>query len=177
MGASGEWETWCELHCHTPYSFRNAGSSITTLVERAKALGMPALAVTDTMTLAGVVRFSQACKKASIRPIIGCELVVNQACFDAGKGSETGTIIALAKNREGYANLCGLLSRANLANPKRPIVPLDDLAKHRTGLVLLLGGCDGAIQRLLGAGHLWGGGGLAAPHPRQLKQGCLAPGE
>src|SRR5215813_2650629 len=98
--------SWCELHCHTPYSFRNAGSSIAALVERARTLGMPSLAITDTMTLAGVVRFSQACKKAGIRPIIGCELLVSQACFAAGKGSETGTIIALAKDRVGYANLC-----------------------------------------------------------------------
>jgi error-prone DNA polymerase len=165
MGASGE---WCELHCHTPYSFRNAGSSISALVAQAAGLGMPALAITDTMTLAGVVRFSQACRKAGIRPIIGCELVVSQACFDAGKGSETGTIIALAKNREGYANLCGLLSRANLGNPKRPIVPLDELAQHRTGLVLLLGGCDGAIQRLLVAGNLTGARALLAHYIEKL---------
>src|SRR5258708_2038552 len=165
---------WCELHCHTPYSFRNAGSSIPGLVARAQALGMPALAITDTMTLAGVVRFSQACQKAGIRPIIGCELLVSQACFAAGKGSETSTIIALAQDHTGYTNLCGLLTRANLDNPKRPIMPLTELADHRAGLTLLLGGCDGAIQRLLVAGNLWGARALVAHYIEKLGRVDLA---
>jgi error-prone DNA polymerase len=165
---------WCELHCHTPYSFRNAGSSIPGLVARAQALGMTTLAITDTMTLAGVVRFSQACQKAGIRPIIGCELLVSQACFAAGKGSETGTIIALAQDHTGYANLCGLLTRANLDNPKRPIVPLTELADHRAGLTLLLGGCDGAIQRLLVEGNLSGARALVAHYIEKLGRVDLA---
>src|SRR5690242_12528032 len=73
------WREWSELHCHTPFSFRAAGSSIEVLVERAKTLGMPALAITDTMTLAGVVRFQRVCRTAGIRPITGCELVVTHA--------------------------------------------------------------------------------------------------
>ncbi|MGE5334900.1 MAG: DNA polymerase III subunit alpha [Nitrososphaerota archaeon] len=146
---------WCELHCHTPFSFRASGSSIEALVERARALGMPALAITDTMTLAGVVRFHRACRAAGIRPITGCELMVRH-----GSGADdVGTLIALAKNRAGYAHLCQLLTAANLAGapPDSPVIPgiaLADLAAHREGLALLIGGCGGAVQRLAAEGEL-----------------------
>ena len=155
---------WCELHCHTPFTLRGAGSSIEALVVRAAALGMPALAMTDTMTLGGVVRFHNACRSAGIRPITGCELVVKHSHEDkAGivdEAGEVGTFIALARDRTGYAHLCGLLTRANLsmASPTssttQPVVPFDDLAAHHEGLFLLAGGCDGSVQRLLRAGRI-----------------------
>lgn len=143
-------QVWCELHCHTPFTLRGAGSSIEALARRAATLGYPALAITDTMTLAGVVRFQRACKAAGIRPITGCEVVVTH---EDAEGEHVGTMLALACDRQGYANLCGLLTRANLAHPERPVIPLDDLAAHRTGLALVLGGCDGLVQRLLLAGR------------------------
>lgn len=147
------WCGWSELHCHTPFSFRAAGSSIEALVARARALGMPALAITDTMTLAGAVRFHRACRAAGIRPITGCELVVRHPT------GETGTLVALAKNRAGYANLCQLLTTANLAidPPDSHVLPgitLAELATHREGLALLIGGCDGAAQRLAADGRM-----------------------
>jgi error-prone DNA polymerase len=142
------WSAWCELHCHTPFSFRAAGSSIEALVARAKALGMPALAITDTMTLAGVVRFHRACKAAGIRPITGCELVIQHP------DGVAGTLIALAKNRRGYAHLCQLLTTANLGSEDSPSITLADLAAHRDGLALLVGGCDGAVQRLAAEGQM-----------------------
>jgi error-prone DNA polymerase len=149
----GAWGAWSELHCHTPFSFRAAGSSIEALVERAGALGMPALAITDMMTLAGVVRFHRACRAAGIRPITGCELVVRHP------SSDVGTLVALAKNRAGYANLCQLLTVANLAvdhtdSHATPSITLADLAAHREGLIILIGGCDGVAQRLAADGQM-----------------------
>ena len=144
---------WCELHCHTPFSFRAAGSSIEALVAQAKDLGMPALAITDTMTLAGVVRFHRACQAAGIRPITGCELVIRHP------DGAMGTLIALAQDREGYAHLCQLLTAANLAvdPPDAHVIPsitLAELAAQRGGLALLIGGCDGAAQRLAVEGDM-----------------------
>ena len=149
---AGGYGDWCELHCHTPFSFRAAGSSIEALVARAKALGMPALTITDTMTLAGVVRFHRACWAAGIRPITGCELVIRHL------DGALGTLVALAKNRTGYANLCQLLTAANLAvyppdSQVAPSIALADLAAHREGLVVLVGGCDGVAQRLVAVGE------------------------
>lgn len=143
---AGNWRLWAELHCHTPFSFRAAGSSIESLVARARALGMPALAITDTMTLAGVVRFHRACLAAGIRPITGCELVIQHP------NGEVGTLVALAKNHAGYANLCQLLTTANLGDSPdsdTPRITLADLTAHREGLALLIGGCDGVVRRLV----------------------------
>jgi error-prone DNA polymerase len=114
---------------------------------------MSALAITDTMTLAGVVRFHRACKSVGIRPITGCELVVRHP------DGALGTLIALAKNQQGYAHLCQMLTTANLGlDPSDshvlPSVTLADLAAHRTGLTLLIGGCDGAVQRLAADGRM-----------------------
>ena len=112
---------------------------------------MPALAITDTMTLAGVVRFHRGCRAAEIRPITGCELLIRHPT------GELGTLIALAKNRAGYAHLYQLLTVANLADDNAyatPAIPLDDLASHREGLALLIGGCGGLVQHLAAGGQM-----------------------
>ncbi len=89
---------YVELHCASAFSFLRAGSSVEALVTQAQALGMPALALTDHMTLAGVVRFQTACAAADIHGILGVELVVADTLFGAG---ETTRVVALAENATG----------------------------------------------------------------------------
>ena len=64
------------LHVHTQYSLLDGASRIDDLVERAKALGMDALAITDHGAMYGVVDFYKACKKQGIKPILGMEAYV-----------------------------------------------------------------------------------------------------
>src|SRR5829696_2889515 len=61
------------LHVHTEYSLLDGLSRIDKLVNRAKDLNMPALAITDHGTMFGVIDFYRACKAAGIKPIIGVE--------------------------------------------------------------------------------------------------------
>src|SRR5262249_32877408 len=112
---------YVELHCHSAFSFLRAGSSVEALVARAAALGMGALALTDTMTLAGVVRFQAACAQAGVRGIVGVELAVADAVF--GATATPARLVVLAEHQEGYARLCTLLTEANLARPQAPVVP------------------------------------------------------
>jgi DNA polymerase III alpha subunit len=65
---------YAELHCHTQFSMLDGASAPHELVERAAALGMEALAVTDHQGLYGAVRFATAAEAAGIRPIIGVEI-------------------------------------------------------------------------------------------------------
>jgi len=88
---------------HSPYSFLDGGSDIETLVRRAASFGMPALALTDHNTAAAAVKFSAICHAYSIKPILGAELTME----------DHSHLTLLARNREGYANLCRLITAAH----------------------------------------------------------------
>src|SRR5512136_1882341 len=98
---------YCELHCHTHYSLLDGASSPQEIVERAAALGMPALAVTDHDGLYGVVPFWRAARARGIRPVIGAEITLV-------RGSH---LVLLAETQAGYANLSRLISAGRLAPP------------------------------------------------------------
>jgi error-prone DNA polymerase len=142
---------YIELHTSSAYSFLRAGSSVEALVARAAKLEMSTLALTDHMTLAGVVRFQAACAEHHIRPIVGCELEVAAPTF--GDDAKPAQFVVLARNAAGYAALCRLLTDANLENPDRPIIPFTALVAAvrapARGLIVLTGGRDGALSRLL----------------------------
>ena len=106
---------YVELHASSAYSFLRAGSSVEALVARAAKLGMPALAITDYMTLAGIIRFQAACAEQGVRPIVGCEVAVTDPQF--GDLPTPTQFILLVRNSAGYAQLVRLLTDANLENP------------------------------------------------------------
>ena len=61
------------LHVHSEFSLLDGQSRIKTLVERAQALEMPALGITDHGVMFGVLDFYRACSDAGIKPVIGIE--------------------------------------------------------------------------------------------------------
>jgi error-prone DNA polymerase len=144
-------KSYTELHLASAFSFLRGASSPEALVAQAAALGMRALALTDHMTLAGVVRFQAACAAHDIQPIIGVELAVAEPVF--GNSPRPAHLVVLAENATGYARLCRLLSDANLVHPDAPVIAWHDLAIEPTGLILLTGGRDGTLMRLLLAGQ------------------------
>ncbi|TLM81524.1 MAG: PHP domain-containing protein, partial [Actinobacteria bacterium] len=126
------------LHTHSNFSFMDGACPLSALVARAAELGMPALALTDHQGLSGAVRFYKACKDAGIAPIIGAEVVVEAAGVlgeeadlppearlalpaSVGFGRAAGTgfhLTLLARDFDGYRNLCRLLSRMHLRGPE-----------------------------------------------------------
>jgi error-prone DNA polymerase len=142
---------YVELHAASACSLLRAGSPVEALVARAAALGMPALALADYMTLAGAVRFQVACAEHGVRAILGAELAVSDPLF--GDSATPARLVALAENDDGYARLCQLLTEANLANPAAPVIPFATLAADATGLILLAGGPGSALDRLLRRGR------------------------
>ena len=110
------------------------------LVTRAKKLGQKAVALTDLNGLYGAVRFYRAAKRAGIKPIIGAEVTL--------EGEHT--IILLAKNYEGYRNLCRLLTRAHLENPRgNPALKFAYLSIFNQGLICLASGRNSLLRSLL----------------------------
>src|SRR4030043_1660471 len=97
-------KSYVELHCHSNFSFLDGASHPEDLVSRAAYLKMPALALTDHNGLYAAIRFYKACLKAGIKPIIGAEMTLENE----------NHLTLLAKNNEGYSNLCRLITRAQL---------------------------------------------------------------
>ena len=104
------------LHVHSDYSLLDGSAKISRLVARAKELGMKALALTDHGNMFGALRFEQLCHREGINPLVGCEFYVAAGSrlekTETASGNKYYHLILLAKNVEGYRNLCMLSSRA-----------------------------------------------------------------
>jgi DNA-directed DNA polymerase III PolC len=131
---------YCELHCHTHYSLLDGASAPEALLDRAVALGMPALAITDHNGLYGAVAFWRAARARAIRPVIGAEVTLTH-------GSH---LTLLAETQAGYANLSRLISMGQLAGTKgSPRLAIEDIARHATGLLCLSGCRQGAVAQAI----------------------------
>ncbi|MCO6438337.1 MAG: DNA polymerase III subunit alpha [Phycisphaerae bacterium] len=101
------------LHLHTHYSLLDGATRIEALMDRAKSLDMPAVAMTDHGNLFGAVEFYTAAHKAGIKPILGCEAYLtdrDRRMKEAREGKEAFHLLLLATNNEGYRNLLKLSS-------------------------------------------------------------------
>ena len=114
--------SFVHLHVHTQYSILDGASRIKSLyskkdktkrlipglIDRAKELNMPAIAITDHGNMYGAVDFYRECKKQGIKPIIGCEVyVAPRSRYDKDKtlDSKYNHLVLLVKNETGYKNL------------------------------------------------------------------------
>ena len=137
---------YVELHCHSVFSLQDGAGEPEALVARAHALGMPALALTDHDDLGGAVRFAQAATTVGIGGLLGAELTV--------RAPARTHLVLLAETREGYGNLCTLITRARMDTARgEPGVSLDTLARHASGLVALTGCPRGWVPRLIARGE------------------------
>ena len=125
------------LHVHTQYSILDGAAAIKPLVKRAKALGMTALAITDHGNMYGVKAFHDAATEAGIKPILGCEVYVVKNRFEKDKDEKAGDhLILLAKNLQGYHNLCKMVSYSFTEGfYYKPRVDKQLLEQYREGLV------------------------------------------
>ncbi|WP_110956138.1 DNA polymerase III subunit alpha [Anaerosinus massiliensis] len=101
------------LHVHTEYSLLDGASRIDDLIEKAKKLNMPAIAITDHGSMYGVIDFYKAAKKNGVKPIIGCEVyIAPKSRFDrmSIRGETYYHLILLAENQTGYQNLIKMVS-------------------------------------------------------------------
>ena len=136
--------TYAELHCHSYYSFHEGSSSIPELLIRAKELGYPALALTDHNNLCGAMEFSEHAISLDIKPITGAEITLID-------GSH---LTFLAKTRQGYNNLCKLVTNSYLSGRRQePLLDPKCIPEHSQGLILLTGCRKGSLSSLLTSDH------------------------
>lgn len=145
------------LHVHSDYSLLDGSAKISRLVARAKELGMKALALTDHGNMFGALRFEQLCHREGINPLVGCEFYVAAGSrlekTETASGNKYYHLILLAKNVEGYRNLCMLSSRAYTEGMYyKPRIDEELLRQYSGGLICLSACLAGQIPQLLLAG-------------------------
>jgi len=145
------------LHVHSEYSLLDGACRTKDLAAKAKAMGMPAVALTDHGNLFGAIEFYKNCQAAGVKPIIGCEVYLAPGDHRDKKtksGQPHSThLILLCKDRTGYQNLMKLVSEAHLhGHYYKPRISKALLREHREGLICTSACLQGEVARAIAAG-------------------------
>jgi len=137
------------LHVHTQYSVLDSVIKLEGLVKKAKAFGMPAVAMTDHGNLFGVPEFYEMAKAHGLKPIIGCEVYLTNNREEPDK-AKLYHLVLLAEDEIGYHNLLKLVSISFLDRSYyNPCIDKELLAQHCKGLIALSGCLHGEIPQLI----------------------------
>ncbi len=169
---------YIELHARSAFSFLEGASVPEELAEVCAAHQMPAMALLDRDGVYGAPRFHLAMKKLNLKAHIGAEITsLLPPCPKAGEPA-TSRVSLLCASREGYQNLCRLVTRTKLRAPKYPaalprrdkatldddlvlssqaIASVDDLSEYAAGLICLTGSDEGPLAHALANGGLEAG--------------------
>ncbi len=134
--------TFVHLHVHSVYSLLDSACRLEELVQSAREMGMPALALTDRNALYGVIPFHDLCRQNGLHPVLGMEITMEDG----------HTLVLLAEDEEGYHNLCRLATILQSFSEPPPRLPWTALRHHSTGLIVLTGGNAGWIADLVRQG-------------------------
>jgi len=151
------------LHVHTHYSLFDGIATPQEYVDRAKDLGMSAIAITDHGSLSGHREFYRMAKDKGIKPVLGVEAYITADRFDQrGNDARDGLldlvynhVIILAKNKVGLYNLNKLNEIAWTEGFfKKPRIDYEVLEKYAEGLIVLSGCLSGALAKAIEAEEL-----------------------
>lgn len=145
------------LRVHTAYSLSEGAMKVPNLIHKLHDQGVPAIAVTDTANMFGGKAFSKYASDEGVKPILGCQFYFRNPDADdllkcKGRIIEPDKLIVLVQNATGYANIMHLMKISYLDNPQpneKPQIKFSDLEKYHEGLIVLTGGVEGPIGRLL----------------------------
>ncbi len=139
------------LRCHSEYSIVDGIVRIDDYIDAAHNDAMPALALSDLSNLFGAIKFYKAARGKGIKPIIGCDLWLE----NTKNRDQAFRILLLVQNNAGYLKLCQLISRAYLENQYRgrPEIKQDWLLSYNDGLILISGNKHSDIGAALQANN------------------------
>ena len=150
---------YAELHAASSFSFLRGSSQPEDLVARAAALGLPAVALLDRNGVSGSPRFYKAAQEAGIRALVGAEAVIDRPQASAvsrqreerpALDDEETRVNLLVRSRQGYRNLCRLLTAGALNHPKGEArIDWSLLEEHAAGLHCLAGAEADPVGRAL----------------------------
>ena len=143
------------LHLHSEYSLLDGACRIADIPDRLRECDQDTIAITDHGNMYGVIEFYKTCKKAGIKPIIGCEVyVATSSRFDKRNNTDSYYhLVLLCKNMTGYKNLIHLVSKGFTEGfYSKPRIDEELLRAHSEGLIALSACLSGKIPRLLSVG-------------------------
>jgi DNA polymerase III alpha subunit len=153
---------YVELHSASAFSFLQGASQPEKLVERAVEIGMPAVALLDHNGVYGSARFYTAAKRNNIRAHIGAEIGVPSLgtrltppiWLPHQHIAEPARLPLLCESRQGYQNLCQLITRFKLRERTKGdgSAKLEEIQDYSRGLVCLTGGDEGPLAGALARG-------------------------
>ncbi|MEW6567889.1 MAG: DNA polymerase III subunit alpha [Chloroflexota bacterium] len=150
--------SFVHLHVHSEYSLLDGLSRIPALVERARELGMPAIALTDHGAMFGAIDFYHAASQAGVKPILGMEAyLAPRGMYDRDPqyDSRAFHLLLLAENETGYRNLLQIATASQLEGfYYRPRIDHDFLAAHSQGLICTTGCMSSEIPKALAEGRM-----------------------
>ncbi|MEH2331471.1 DNA polymerase III subunit alpha [Nostoc sp.] len=143
------------LHIHSDYSLLDGASQLPELVDRAIALGMKAIALTDHGVMYGAVELIKICRSQNIKPIIGNEMYVINGDIEKQERRPKYHQVVLAKNTKGYKNLVKLTTISHLQGVQgkgifsRPCINKDLLKQYHEGLIVTSACLGGEIPQAI----------------------------
>lgn len=151
--------TFVHLHLHTQYSLLDGAIRFDDLINKAKELNMPAIAMTDHGNMFGAAEFYLKCKKAGVKPIIGCELYIapDSRFSKDSKGISDAAyhLILLCQDMQGYRNLSYLTSAGYKEGfYYRPRIDRELLSGHSEGLIAMSACLKGEVAMQCGRGRM-----------------------
>lgn len=151
--------SFVHLHVHSEYSLLDGLARIKDLAKHARAMDMPALALTDHGMMHGAIEFYRTAAAQGIKPIIGVETYLvpvgrRMSDREANVDDKRFHLLLLAQNKTGYNNLLRLASAAQLQGfYYRPRIDRELLAECNEGLIATTGCMAGEVPRLLMQGQ------------------------
>jgi error-prone DNA polymerase len=152
-------ERYVELHAASAFSFLEGASQPETLIERAVALEMPAMALLDRNGVYGSARFHTSAKRNNVRAHIGAEIAVSNfgprltppVWLPHQHVGQPARLPLLCESRAGYQNLCQLITQFKMRETTKQegAANFDDLQQYASGLVCLTGGDEGPLAAAL----------------------------
>ncbi|MEH1815893.1 MAG: DNA polymerase III subunit alpha [Nostoc sp.] len=143
------------LHIHSDYSLLDGASQLPELVDRAIALGMKAIALTDHGVMYGAVELIKICRSQNIKPIIGNEMYIINGDIEKQERRPKYHQVVLAKNTKGYKNLVKLTTISHLKGVQgkgifsRPCINKDLLKQYHEGLIVTSACLGGEIPQAI----------------------------
>ncbi len=135
---------------HSDYSLRHSISTIDKIVERVCELEQESVAIADEGNLFGAVEFTKKCREQNIKPIIGCELQINDEQETDSKNKNSSKVLLYAKDTQGFENLKRLSSRAYTEHfYYYPRTTFQDIEEFHQGLFCILPQRGSRVERLL----------------------------
>ena len=148
-------DRFIHLHTHSHYSFLQALPKVEELVEKAKDLGMDAVALTDSGNMHGAIEFYKSGMKEGVKPILGVDAyIANGSRLDGDRSDEHRTrLVLLCENETGYKNLLKLVTLSYVEGfADRPRMDRDILRQHHEGLIAIVPSFAGDVPLLLRKG-------------------------